>query len=86
MQCWIYKGPKRPDSYLYLDREDDFDHVPEALLKLFGPLEPVMTLELTPERKLARVDVREVMEKLQQQGYFIQHQPKDALLDWSAYS
>ncbi len=86
MQCWIYKGPKRPDSYLYLDREDDFDHVPEALLKLFGPLERVMTLELTPERKLARVEVTEVMEKLREQGYFVQHRPKDTLLDWSAYS
>ncbi len=85
MQCWIYKGPKRPDTYLYVDREGRFEHVPQELLALFGPLELVMQLELTPARKLARVDVQEVMDKLAEQGYFIQHRPRDQLLDWSTY-
>ncbi len=85
MQCWIYKGLKRPDSYLYLDREGDFAHVPKALLDLFGPLELVMQLELGPERRLARANVLEVMDTLRRQGYFIQHQPKDQLLQWASY-
>jgi uncharacterized protein YcgL (UPF0745 family) len=75
MHCAIYKGPKKVDHYLYVEREDDFSRVPESLLKLLGELELVMTLELGPERTLAQVDVEQVRQSLREQGYFFQMPP-----------
>jgi uncharacterized protein YcgL (UPF0745 family) len=80
MQCVIYKGPKKPDSYLFVEREDDFSRIPEALLTMFGDLEYVMTLELHEHRLLARVSAAEVMQKLAEQGYFLQLPPGDTRL------
>ena len=73
--CWIYKGAKRDEMYLYVDREDDFERVPPALLSAMGDLELVMSLELSPNRKLARVDVQRVIEELNQQGFYLQMPP-----------
>jgi len=77
MQCVIYKGHKKPDSYLFLEKEDDFSRVPEALIKMFGNLEYVMTLELEKELQLARASADEVMQSLQSQGYYLQLPPSD---------
>ena len=73
--CWIYKGAKRDEMYLYVDREDDFERVPPALLSALGDLELVMSLELDPNRKLARADVQRVIEELSQQGFYLQMPP-----------
>ena len=75
MQCFIYKGRKKPDSYLYIEREEDFSRVPEALLNMVGKLEYVMTLELNRQLQLARVSVDEVMRRLDEQGYYLQMAP-----------
>jgi uncharacterized protein YcgL (UPF0745 family) len=76
MHCAIYKGPKKVDHYLYVEEEDNFERVPQALLDLLGPLELVITLELGPERKLAQADADEVRNALKDQGYFLQMPPK----------
>ena len=73
--CWIYKGVKRDEMYLYVDREDDFERVPPALLSAMGDLELVMRLELNPNRQLARADVQRVIEELNQQGFYLQMPP-----------
>lgn len=73
--CTIYRSAKKADSYLYVERENDFARVPQALLDMLGPLTMVMSLELHSQRKLAQVDVIQVMEQLQQQGYFLQMPP-----------
>ena len=72
MKTAIYKGSKKYDSYLYVEKEDDFTRVPEVLLKALGKLELVMTLELSVDRKLARVDVEQVMKGLENEGFFLQ--------------
>jgi len=76
MHCAIYKGPKKIDHYLYVQEEDDFERVPEALQKLLGPLQLVMTLTLSEDRPLAQADVTEVMRALREQGYYLQMPPK----------
>lgn len=76
IRCVIYKGTKKPDSYLYVEQADEFSRVPAELLDMFGPLEQVMSLELNERKKLARADVREVMFQLQQQGYYLQLPPR----------
>ena len=76
MNCSIYKGRKRPDDYLYVENEDDFSRVPDALLQIMGELSLVINLELSPERKLAQADVTQVMQQLAEQGYYLQIPPK----------
>lgn len=84
MQCVIYKGPRKPDSYLFIEREDDFSRVPDSLLSMFGSLEYVMTLELHQELYLARASASEVMSKLEEQGYYLQLPPAEPNdKDWS---
>ena len=75
MHCAIYKGDRKVDTYLYIEREDDFSRVPDSLLQLLGELELVMTLELHPERTLARADPDQVREHLRSQGFYLQMPP-----------
>lgn len=77
MKCVIYKGDRKQDTYLYIEREGDFSRVPEALLKLLGMLEWVMALELTSDRTLAQADAEQVRRQLKEQGYYLQMPPQD---------
>lgn len=72
MKTMIYKGIKKPDSYLYIEIEDDFSRVPEALLSAMGDLSQVMTIDLSPDKKLAQADVNQVMTELQENGFYLQ--------------
>lgn len=76
MYCAIYNSRTRQDIYLYLVDKDDFSRVPEALLRMLGQPVHVMDLELTPERRLAQGDAREVMRTLREQGWYLQMPPK----------
>ena len=53
-----------------------FLHLPESLHKRIGRTELVMELDLHPDRKLARVDVVQVIAALREQGYFLQLPPE----------
>ncbi len=72
LTCYIYRSPRKVDTYLYLAREDDFEAVPEALLQGFGRPEFCFDLELTPRRRLAREDPATVYRNLLEQGYHLQ--------------
>ena len=75
MLCFIYKSLKKDELYVYLDTRDDFSKVPEVLINSFSPLQFVMELELTADRKLAREDTTKVLNALSTKGYFIQMPP-----------
>jgi uncharacterized protein YcgL (UPF0745 family) len=76
-RCWVYKGSRGRETYLYLREENGFDAAPRALLEQMGDLELVMELKLYPGRKLARADVAEVMSSLERNGYYLQLPPAD---------
>ena len=80
MKSNIYRCTKKQDMYLYVlsnnDGESDLENLPEALLMLTGKLEQAMALDLTAERKLARVDVVEVMQSLEEKGFYLQMPPE----------
>lgn len=96
MICDIYRSSKRDEMYLYVARSnqngesqsnadsdntaDPFANVPESMQKAFGRATFVMQLELTQERKLARVSTMRVLDALQTQGYFVQ-MPPDGLIN-----
>ncbi|KZX60191.1 hypothetical protein A3709_12915 [Halioglobus sp. HI00S01] len=73
--CEIFKSTHKEEMYLYVDKAKGLEDVPEVLLKQFGEPQSVMTIILTPERKLARVDVAEVLEKIDSDGFFLQMPP-----------
>lgn len=77
MQCYVYKSLKKDLLFLYVDRKDDFSHLPAELLQSFGRLEFVLELELTPERKLAKEDTQQVLASLQEKGFFVQLPPSE---------
>ena len=62
--------------YLYVNKQDDFEDIPEALLQQFGNPVFVMQLELSVERKLARADAQTVINNLDQQGFHLQMPPE----------
>ena len=49
--CDIYKGNKKEEMYLYVNKSDGLEKVPEALLSSFGELAQVTTLVLSKTRK-----------------------------------
>ena len=79
--CQIFKSSRQAEMYLYVDREKGLERVPAALLSKFGEPVEVMTLVLTPERKLARVSVADVLESISAHGFFLQMPPTDGGVD-----
>lgn len=77
MLCAIYKGRRKPDTYLFVPVKDDFGAVLAAVLQSLGRLEHVMDLVLTPQRRLARAEAVAVMRHLLHQGCYIQLPPQD---------
>ena len=78
----VYKSPNKDEMYLYLNKVDGLQKVPEELLKAFGKPTHVMDLLLTPEKTLARVDVSKVLNALQENGYYLQMPPaKDEYIE-----
>lgn len=75
LTVWIYKGTQRAETYLYVPKENDFQQVPQDLLNALGTLELVMELELDEQRRLARVDAKEIMKSVSRVGYFLQLAP-----------
>jgi uncharacterized protein YcgL (UPF0745 family) len=73
--CQVFRSPKRAQMYLYVDKSRGLQDVPETLLGSFGEPEEVMTLALTPERRLARADAAEVISNIREQGYYLQMPP-----------
>ena len=75
MDCVVYRCAKQPEMYLYLRAGLATDSLPAPLLTRTGRLTEVMRLGLTPARKLARVEVKKVMERLVAEGFYLQLPP-----------
>ncbi|GGX82816.1 YcgL domain-containing protein [Litchfieldella qijiaojingensis] len=79
--CEIFKSPRKDETYLYVDKRRGLVDVPEALLERFGDPQPVMTLILTAEKRLARAKAADVMAAIEDKGYYLQMPPaKDSYL------
>ena len=86
MHCSIFKSSKKAEMYLYIARPEPTENeaeaansleiLPEEMRAAFGRVTFVMDLELSEERKLARVNVLHVMDSIQSKGFFIQVPPE----------
>ncbi len=81
MKCSIYRGKRKEDHYVYLAEADNFDPIPDAIKRLMGEFVLAMELEITPESKLAANNAEEILEKIEEQGFFLQMPPKHEVLN-----
>lgn len=83
MKSAIFRCDKKDQMYLYTPFQEDEEAIiqalPEELLKLTGQLKKVMDLDLTPEQKLARADINNVIASITEKGYYLQYPPNEIL-------
>lgn len=73
--CEIFKSSRKDEMYLYVDKRRGLAPVPEALMATFGKPVAVLTMILTPDKTLARVEVDEVIAAIEEQGFYLQMPP-----------
>ena len=78
----VYKSSKKIDTYLYVERKDDFSKVPEALMATFGKPIFVMVIYIRDRKALGVAHVDKVRDQLAEKGFYLQiPPPTDNLLD-----
>ncbi|SFU08410.1 hypothetical protein SAMN05192562_104585 [Kosakonia arachidis] len=75
MFCVIYRSTRRDQTYLYVEKRDDFSRVPATLMQSFGQPQLAMILPLDGRKKLVGADLEKVKEALTTQGYYLQLPP-----------
>jgi len=75
MFCVIYRSTKQDQTYLYIEKKDDFSRVPPDLMARFGKPVLSMLLPLNGSKKLAAADINKVKQSLQDQGFYLQLPP-----------
>jgi uncharacterized protein YcgL (UPF0745 family) len=73
--CYVYRGNRKSELYLFLAEEDNFECVPDEVMKAFGRPTKAMELELTPETKLARSKPADIIAGLKEHGFHLQMPP-----------
>ena len=82
MLCTIYKSAKKAQTYLFVNKRDDFSAIPAPLMSMFGTPTLVTVMNLANKEKLALADIDKVKENLNKQGYYLQlPPPQENLLD-----
>ena len=76
----IFRSSRKEEMYLYVEKAKGLEDVPEVLMKQFGEPESVMTIVLDPARKLARANTAEVLQNIEEKGFYLQMPPTAAEL------
>ena len=72
MLCAIYKSAKKPNTYLYIAKRDQFSAVPEALMTTFGRPIFLMMFNLAGAKDLAHANKQEVLQQIEEKGFYLQ--------------
>ncbi|WP_133880050.1 YcgL domain-containing protein [Panacagrimonas perspica] len=75
MKCTIYRVGSQDGTYVYLREGLDLTALPPELQQRASRMARVMDLDLGPRRKLARVDIQQVLEGLEKRGWYLQLPP-----------
>lgn len=75
MICAIYRSTKRDQTYLYIEKKDDFSRILDELLQSFGEPQFAMLLNLADRQRLAHADIEKVKKALVEQGFYLQVPP-----------
>lgn len=81
MQCYVYRSRRKPGSFLFLPIKDEFNRVPETLLKIFGTPEFSFEFELSPDRSLViKADPQEMIRVIKENGFYLQLPPSEEFM------
>ncbi|MFT6269654.1 MAG: hypothetical protein ACJAVV_002481 [Alphaproteobacteria bacterium] len=72
----VYKSPRKADTFLYVEKRDDFAAVPEGLMKQFGVPIFVMLIPLSKRETVAGINRDKLVERIQAEGFYLQLPPK----------
>lgn len=72
IECAVYKSKQKDETYVFIPTSTPLSELPDELLKVLGQAEMVMTLNLTPEKKMARGTAAEVIKSIEEQGFHLQ--------------
>ncbi|CAJ0998967.1 YcgL domain-containing protein [Sodalis praecaptivus] len=75
MFCVIYRSSKQDQTYLFVERIEDFTRVPADLMAHFCKPLFSMILPLDGSKNLASADIGKVKELLEEQGFYLQVLP-----------
>lgn len=75
MDCYVYRSNKKQGMFLYLMKKDDFECVPESLIKLLGDISFSFEFDLDSDRKLVKAEASEVIRIINENGFFLQMPP-----------
>ncbi len=75
MFCVIYRSARREQTYLYVEKRDDFSRVPETLMQSFGQPQLAMILPLDGSKKLAGADLEKVKKRARRAGILFTASP-----------
>lgn len=79
MECTVFKSLKKDETYVFIQTTTSLSDLPDELIKVLGQTERVITLNLTPEKKMARGNALEVMKSIEKQGFHLQMPEKPHL-------
>lgn len=81
MYCYVYKGDKKEDHFLYLSQDFDQEGLPDSfptvILDLMGVLSLVVEFELSLDRELPQAEAAQVISDVESQGFYLQMPKKD---------
>lgn len=72
LECVVYKSLKKDETYIFVPTSTPLSDLPPELLTVLGQTEMVMTLSLTPEKKMARGTAAEIMLSIENEGFHLQ--------------
>ncbi|HDY90948.1 YcgL domain-containing protein [Pseudoalteromonas sp. AS84] len=75
----VYKSKKKADTFLFVEKRDDFSKVPEPLMTMFGQPHYVMIINLAKRERLGGADLETVKAALSNpdKGFYLQIPPPE---------
>ena len=77
----VYRSEQVTDLYVYIGADATLDVLPAELRARFVRNVLVMTLELTPQQKLARAVAQNVLTQIDRVGFYLQMPPEVRLFN-----
>ncbi|WP_025565485.1 YcgL domain-containing protein [Psychromonas sp. SP041] len=75
MLCAVYKSIRKPQTYIFVAKRDDFSQVPTPLLEQFGPPQLVSILNIKETTKMAMAEASRVIKAVTDSGFYLQLPP-----------
>lgn len=75
--CDVFKSLRVQGMYLYVEKSEGLDRVPEALKSQFGTPKHVMTMLIKQEQMLSVVSGEKVLLAIAERGFFLQMPPQE---------